>query len=219
MITKEEIVEAIHGGVRNAHYRFDKLSGGAWMADSARTKVEAFLVSHIFRDLASRMGDSETPILELPSNYIKEWSAARKQGRPRKGAKRRRVDIALLNASERLIHLVEVKIWSNKASVLNDVDKLKELLLSYGPHGNGKLKSVFLSIYRQRVNRPHLGKRMTELETDVSRRLSAETNIARPRFHRMVWAEERRDSGRRKMWEAGSHIIVLSRRNQKRKRS
>ena len=215
MLTKTEIVNAIHKGVLNAHSQFEHLSDGAWMADQGNQRLEGFVVSHIFRAISIHrsMAKNETPILELPFGYIKAWSKAQGIGRPLQNIKtRRRVDIALLNKQRRPIHVVEVKQKWVHTTGYQDVEKIRDILVAFGPLQKGSLKSVFLSVYWQGTNRPCLDDKLDELQKDVARRLKRADKKVKLGFHRRVPPPVRRDG---KEWEYGSHIIELSRRNER----
>lgn len=115
---------------------------------------------------------------------------AETRGRPRKDmAEGRRVDIALFNKKGELIHLIEVKLKWNKRTCIKDIDRLRGLLLSFGPRKGGSLKSGFLSMHRQ----------------------GTKVNV---NFYRKVHPGfvEKYDG---KKYQYGSHIIELSRQNVK----
>ena len=207
MLRKKEIVKAIHSGVFHAHKQFEWLSGGAWMADRGLPGIEGFAVSHIFRSIGTLMSDGETPILELPFNYIKWWTEADARGRPPKGSTPgRRVDIAIFNTKGRPIHIVEVKLKWAKDTGPADIEKLKLLMSSFGPRRNGTLKSAFLSVYWRGTNRPSLDKKMRDVEKEVKHNEDSSVKLD---FSRRVWGPEEREG---KDWKYGSQVIVLSRR-------
>ena len=214
VLKNEEIVRAIHRGVFNAHGQFERLSGDAsWMADRGIQGLEGLVVSHIFRAISNHksMKAGETPILELPYSYIKNWTGARGRGRPLES--KRRVDIALLNGQEKPIHVIEVKQKWNKKTGIEDVEKLRNLLATFGPRRGGTLKSGFLSVYWQVKNRPSLDQKMDNVEANVKKMLKRKDSIVGHRFYREVYGPVERKDG--KGWEYGSHIIELYRRNQR----
>ena len=211
-MNKKDIVRAIHNGVFSAHQHFERLSRGAWMTDPYLRGIEGFAVSHIFRCI-NTLAPDQTPILELPFDYLKWWTDADAKGRPAKGARpRRRVDVAIFNRQGKPIHVVEVKLQWRQRKGMEDIKKLELLLTSFGPRRNGTLKSVFLSVYWQGTNRPALEQKMKDVEREIGRNVDA--SVVKPEFYRHVRGPERRDDG--KDWEYGSHVIVLSRRNRKR---
>lgn len=217
MLTKEDVVRAIHRGVLYAHDHFERMSGDAsWMADGDVPRLEGLVVSHIFRAITNHrsMGARETPVLELPVSYIGKWTGAKGKGRTRANIRPlKRVDIALLNYQDRPIHLIEVKQKWNKQTGCADVEKLRDLLATYGHRRGGTLKSVFLSVYWQahRCRRPYLAEKLDNVETEVKKMLGG-SEAVRVGFHRDVASDVRKDG---KEWEYGSHIIELYRRNQK----
>lgn len=218
VLTKDDVIRAIHRGVLKAHRQFEQLSGDAsWMADRGVPGMEGFVVSHIFRAITvhKSMSAHETPILELPFSYIREWTGAKDRGRPReKMQPRRRVDIALLNGQQKPIHVIEVKQKWSKETGCADVEKLRNLLATYGPRKEGTLKSVFLSVYWQRQNRPCLDEKIDNAEADVRKILRSASEVVGLRFYREVYGPVEREIGGEE-WEHGSHIIELYRRNQK----
>ena len=182
------------------------------MTDRGNPALEGFVVSHIFRSISvhKSMARDETPILELPFAYIKAWSRARGIGRPLQNIKtRRRVDIALLNKQGRPIHVVEVKQKWVHSTGYKDIDKIRDILVAFGPLKKGSLKSVFLSVYWRGTNRPLLDERLDELQKDIAKRLKPEHERVKLDFHRRVRLAKRGDRD----YEYGSHIIELSRRN------
>ena len=215
MIKRSEIIEAIHEGVFSAHEDFELLEGGSWIADQGIVGIEGFLASEIFLAVNQRMESGERPIFELPFDYIKRWSEAQTRGRPRKGmTPGRRVDIALTNKQGKPVHLIEVKRKWVKAYCEEDIYKLRDLLLSFGPLKGGSLKSGFLSVYYQGTNQPFLNERMDEAEEYIR---NLDLKGIKVRFHRKVLPEgdfiiERYDG---KEWKFGSHIIELPRQNKK----
>ena len=125
----------------------------------------------------------------------------------------RRVDIALSNKKGEPIHLIEVKLRWVKRYCKEDIDKLRDLLLSFGPRKGGSLKSGFLSIHYQGTNRPYLNDKMDEAEEYVRDLNIKGVNV---RFHRKVYPADsfvERYDGRE--WQYGSHIVELSRQNVK----
>lgn len=152
-------------------------------------------------------------ILELPFSYIRDWTGANLKGCPRERVKpTNRVDIALLNAQGRPIHAIEVKQkWHSKTS-FEDVEKIRDLLLTFGPAKDGTLKSVYFSVYRQGCNRPCLHERLDHTEEEIGRLLNRDD--VGHRFHRHICGPVTRDKDR-KEWEYGSHIIELFRRNRR----
>ena len=215
-LTKEDVVRAIHRGVLYAHDHFQRLSGDAsWMADNRVPGLECLVVSHIFRAITNHesMKARETPVLELPVSYIRQWTGAKGRGRTRANIRPlKRVDIALLNRKDRPIHLIEVKQKWKKKTGYADVEKLRDILVTYGPRNDGTLKSVFLSVYWQaHRRRPYLDEKLDDVETEVKKMLGG-SEAVRVGFHRDVASDVRKDG---KEWEYGSHIIEMSRRNRK----
>lgn len=122
-----------------------------------------------------------------------------------------RVDIALSNKKGEPIYLIEVKLKWVKDFCKKDIDKLRNLLLSFGHQKGGSLKSGFLSIHYQGTNRPYLDEKMDAAEEYVR---GLDTKGVNVKFYRKVYPEDgfvERDDG--KEWEYGSHIIELSRQN------
>ena len=207
-LKKDDIIGAIHEGMFNAHDQFEILTNGEWITDPGVKKAEGFVVSHIFRTISRRV-EYETPLLELPVRFIKDWSGASARGRPNAAAGlRRRPDITILNKIGRPIYACEVKLkWGRLA--LQDVEKLRALLTNFGPRRDGTLKSVFLSVYWQRTNRPSLEDKMKEVQDNIQTWIDGSVKLD---FSRRVCATMREGKTR----EYGSHVIILSRRNRSR---
>lgn len=79
MIKKNEIIEAIHEGVFEAHEDFELLSGGDWISDQGINNIEGFLASKIFLAVNRRVEDSENLVFELPFGYIKRWTVPKQE--------------------------------------------------------------------------------------------------------------------------------------------
>ena len=211
MIVKKDLIKAIHEGVRKAHRDFDSLSNGYWIADPHIGGTEGFLVSKIFREISGHMGDDENLIVELQFGHIEEWSGARPtRGRRRQDmSKGRRVDISLFNKKGDPIHVIEVKRNWVEGTCKKDIEKLKELLHRTSLWKEGSLKSGYLVVYRQRMNRPYLDEKMDEVEEYVRDLNIKEMNV---KFDRKVRRAERDRDGYWQDWQYGSHIIELSRK-------
>ena len=214
-LKKAEIVRAIHEGVAKAHDQFERLSGGSWMADRGIRGLEGLVVSNIFRSISRSMPANEMPILEFPLGYIGAWTGAKGKGRPKMRVRpTMRVDLAILNRSGKPIHVVEVKQKWTKQTGFADVEKIRDILTSYGPLRRGTLKSVFLSVYWQGTNHPSLATRLVKVEEQVKALLQPAADKIGTRFH---WKPsgpiERKWYDRD--WEYGSHIIELYRKYRK----
>ena len=182
------------------------MEDGGWICDPGIVGIEGFLAVN------RRVEDGENLVFELPFDYIKRWSEAKTIGRPRKGMTAGQcVDIALSNKKGEPIYLIEVKLKWVKDFCKKDIDKLRNLLLSFGHQKGGSLKSGFLSIHYQGTNRPYLDEKMDAAEEYVR---GLDTKGVNVKFYRKVYPEDgfvERDDG--KEWEYGSHIIELSRQN------
>ena len=208
MIVKKDLIKAIHEGVRKAHRDFDSLSNGYWIADPHIGGTEGFLVSKIFREISGHMGDDENLIVELQLGHIEEWSGAQAtRGRRRQGMSRgNRVDITLFNRMGNPIRVIEVKRRWVEKTCKRDIGKIKELLHRASLRKGGSLRSGYLVVYYQRMNRPYLKEKMDEVEESIRHILDIkEVNV---KFDRRVWPAKR--DGRES--EYGSHIIELSRK-------
>ena len=213
MIKKNDLIKAMHEGIKDAHEDFERLSGGRWINDTGLPKMEGFLVSKIFLAISKRMNDDETLVVELPFGYIEEWTGAEKRERPTEDmSKSRRVDIALFNKMGKPVHVIEVKQkWvsgNDQGRGGADIEKLGKLLHKAGPTGGGSLKSVYFCAHYQRTNQPYEGS-VDKAEEYVRSLGIKEANV---KVHRKVWPAEIRNG---KEWRYGSLIIELSRKYNK----
>ena len=213
MIVKKDLIKAIHEGVRKAHRDFDSLSNGHWIADLDSGGTEGFLVSKIFLEINQDMEDDENLILELQFDHIERWSdALPTPGRRRQDmSKGNRVDISLFNKSGNPIHVIEVKRKWVEETCKRDIEKLKELLRRTSSRKEGSLKSGYLVVYHQRMNRPYLDEKMDEVEEYIRDLNIKEMNV---KFYRKMWRakRDRYGDGDWQDWQYGSHIIELSRK-------
>ncbi len=217
MIKKDDLIGAIHEGTKDAHKDFEWLSGGRWISDTIARRAEGFLVSKILLAIRERMGEGETLVVELPFEYIKQWTGSKVRGRPLKGwSPTNRVDIALFNKSKKPIHVIEVKLKWDDVLCKKDIEKIATLLRIASHKRRGSLQRGYLSVHYQGTNRPHLKEKMDKAEKFVLGLDMKEMNV---KFDRKVWPAEDKFEKRRmhdgKEYQYGSHVIELSRKYKK----
>ena len=144
MVGIKAIREAILEGVQTANVRYENWSGGWWLTDSG---IEGHVVSTIAGKLHGQIGGNGYVVMELAFGDIREWSGAgRPRGRPRQTlSEGNRADIVILNKREHPIHVIEVKrVWS-KEPCFEDLTRMRDLILGFGPEKGGSLRRGLLT--------------------------------------------------------------------------
>ena len=162
MLTRKEIIEAIHNGSLNAAEKYEKWSRGWTVFDSG---VEGILVAGIAESLHDSQGNYGSLLLEVPFKEILEWSGADQRGRPRstlRGSKR--MDIVLFNDQERPICAIEVKRTWNRKECFEDLERLRDLVDKCSHQKGGSLKRGFLTMLLQESDMK--GKEIEEIVRD-----------------------------------------------------
>ena len=147
MPNRSAIRGAILQGVRKANLDYEQWSRGWWLSDSG---VEGLMVATIARKLVSKFSADESLLMECPFDYIEEWSEANpRPGRPPKtlkGKGKRRADIVLFDGTGSPTWVVEVKRKWDKTQCFGDLERVRDLVLRYGPQRTGTLRGGFLAM-------------------------------------------------------------------------
>ena len=144
MISRRSIGSAILEGVQEANKQYEKWSRGLWVTDSG---IEGHVVSTIAEKLHGLIAGKGSIEMEMPFGAIQEWSGAgRPRGRPRFTMNpRNRADIAILTKKWRPVCVIEVKRFWEEKKCLEDLERVRDLILRCGNQRNGSLKAGFLA--------------------------------------------------------------------------
>lgn len=172
MPNRSAIRGAILQGVRKANLDYEQWSRGLWVSDSG---VEGLMVATIAGKLGSKLSEDESLMIECPFPCIKEWSKARPgPGRPRKTlakSKRgsKRADIVLFNGNGRPTWVVEVKREWDRRKCFGDLERIRDLVLRYGPQNTGTLRGGFLAmmLVEQEVGDKQIRKQAKGIEETI----------------------------------------------------
>lgn len=146
-IKRDQIVEAIHTGTKQACRTYTRWSDGWTLKDSG---VEGLLVVEIAKKLDAKLSKAESLLLEVPFKKIIEWSGTPTVGRQLTALKgRTRADIVLFNGGGRPVCVIEVKRHAvERAQIEGDLDRLRGVVHKCANQKGGTLKRAFLAIYR-----------------------------------------------------------------------
>lgn len=147
-ITKEEIIEALHSGVRNAIDNCHEWSDGV---TNLAKSPEYLIVVEIARSIYPELGGSECLRLETPYREVLEGSGIVKgPGAPLKAIKGgKKADLALLKNRDKPTCVIEVKKNPTVADLMRDLERLRDVVYACR-NKKGVLKHGFLSIYESR---------------------------------------------------------------------
>ena len=147
-ITKKQIIQALHLGVRNAIDDCHRWSGGATtLANSPEYLITVEIAWNIFRDL----GESEWLRLETPYKEVLDGAGiAKGPGAPLKAIKGgKKADLALFKNRDKPTCVIEVKKNPTVADLMRDLERLRDVVYACRDR-KGVLKHGFLSIYESR---------------------------------------------------------------------
>ena len=163
-----QIVEGILEGTSKANTRYEEWSNGWGVTDSG---VEGLMVASIAEALHERKELHESILMELSMAYVTRWSNARpKRGRrPGTYSDHNRVDMVLLNGSDRPICVIEVKRRWNGAPCLKDLDRVHDLVRRLSHRDNGSLRRGFLAMIIAKSARGQMTAedRIREAQTEI----------------------------------------------------
>ena len=144
-ITRNQIVEAILEGTAVANTRYEIWSNGWWVTDSG---VEGLMGASIAEALHERQEPQECILMELSMADVTRRSKARPKRGPRPTTIRggNRVDIVLLNRSDRPICVIELKRSWNRDTCLTDLDRVHNLVWRLSYQNGGSLRRGFLAM-------------------------------------------------------------------------
>ena len=111
-------------GVQDANKKYEKWSKGHWLIDAG---IEGHLVSTIARKLSGHIGCGSL-VMEVSFDGIF-------------------ADIVLFDSKDRPICVIEVKrTWRpwNEDNCIEDLERIRDLVIRYGEKGDGSLKRGFL---------------------------------------------------------------------------
>lgn len=151
MVGITAIREATLEGVQAANVEYEKWSGGWWVTDSG---IEGHVVSTVARKLYGRVAGDGYVVMELGFGIIQQWSGAgRPRGRPLPNLNEgNRADIVILDKKERPIYVIEVKRLWDKRPCLDDLNRMRDLILKFGQEREGSLRRgllAFLAVGRE----------------------------------------------------------------------
>lgn len=144
MVRRTEVRQATLDGVRLANKRYETWSRGAWVSDVG---IEGHVVSTICNELHGLVADGGSVEMEMSFGDIRYWSNARApRGRPRASLNaRNRADIVILKRDWRPVCVIEVKRVWNEDKCLDDLVRIRNLILKCGHEANGSLRMGFLT--------------------------------------------------------------------------
>ena len=144
-ITKKQITEALHCGVRTASKNYCEWSDGQALAEAP----EYLIVVEIARNIRKKLGESEC--LRLEMKYADVLSGADfvpSRGAPLKSIKGgKRADVVLLKNRVKPTCVIEVKKNPTHKGLQDDLKRLRDVVYTCR-HRKGVLKHGFLSIYK-----------------------------------------------------------------------
>ena len=143
-ITKEQITEALHRGVRTASKNFGEWSDGRTLADSP----EYLIVVEIARNIHKKLGASEYLRLEMQYSVVLSGAGVvQGPGRPLKSIEGgKKADMVLLKTKVKPTCVIEVKKEPSFKGLWKDQQRLQDVAYACR-HERGVLKHGFLSIY------------------------------------------------------------------------
>ena len=144
-ITKQQITEALHCGVRTASKNYDKWSGGPPFAKLP----EHLIVVEIARNIHKKLGEHEYLRLEMQYTDVLDGAGVQSsRGAPLQAIKGgKRADVILLKNKVEPTCVIEVKKMPPYKGLLSDLERLRDVVYACR-HQKGVLKHGFLSIYQ-----------------------------------------------------------------------
>ena len=145
-ITKKEITDALHRGVRTASNNYGKWSGGLTLAESP----EYLIVVEIARNIRKKLGEFEYLRFEMQyADMLAGADFVQGPGAPLKSIKGgQRADLVLLKSQHQPTCAIEVKKNPDHSDILKDLGRLRDVV--YACRTNEAIKHGFLSIYKSR---------------------------------------------------------------------
>lgn len=132
------VVESVLEGIQAANKLYEKWSMGWWTTDSG---VEGHVVSEVARRLYRQRDNGQSLLMEVPFSDIEEWSEARRRSGPRRRTLRgnRRADIVIFDPEDYPAVVVEIKRRWSAGPCLRDLERIRDLIIAYGPGQEGSL--------------------------------------------------------------------------------
>ena len=142
------VVESVLEGIQAANKLYEKWSIGWWTTDSG---VEGHVVSEVARRLYRLRENGQSLLMEVPFSYIEEWSEAQRQGGPRRRTLRgnRRADIVIFDPDDYPSAVVEIKRRWSARPCFRDLERIRDLIIAYGPGREGSLEMGYLAFMVQ----------------------------------------------------------------------
>ena len=151
-ITKKQITEALHRGVRTASKNYCEWSDGQALAEAP----EYLIVVEIARNIRKKLGESECLRLEMKygtGQHVGDFVPGR--GAPLKSIKGgKRADVVLLKNRVKPTCVIEVKKNPTNKGLQDDLKRLRDVVYTCR-HRKGVLKHGFLSIYKSGKDEDH----------------------------------------------------------------
>lgn len=144
-ITKKEITEALHRGVRAASENYCRWSGSVPLVQAP----EYLIVVEIARKISRELGDRECLRLEMPYREVLAGAEiVQGRGAPLKAIKDgKKADLALLKDGQKTTCVIEVKRDPDYQGIVRDLQRLRDVIYACR-HKRGVLKHGFLLIYQ-----------------------------------------------------------------------
>ena len=148
-MTRQERLDSIHNGILAANRMYARWSNGYLVKDSG---VEGLMVACVAASIHRKQTDQESLWIEVPFADIRRMAEARVRGRPPTTlASQNRADLVLFNARGQPTTVIELKRKWDKKPCLDDLVRVRELVLHFSKTNNGTLRRGFvgLSIAKQ----------------------------------------------------------------------
>jgi hypothetical protein len=145
-VTRQEVIDAVHAGMRQASRTFETWSGGLPIITfGVENMISTYISMSLFNSFGKR-GYMVTP--ETPFGVIEEWANAEaRTGRPRSIlSNQHRADVVLWNDKSKPVGVIEVKRHWTSDRCLNDIDRLDALLDRYGSLSGGAVQYGLLAV-------------------------------------------------------------------------
>lgn len=143
-ITKKEITEALHRGVRMASKNYGQWSNGLYLADAP----EYLIVVEIARNIREKLGESEYLRLEMGYKDVLDGADVQGPGRPFESIKGgKRADVVLLKAKDKPTCVIEVKKNRSYQGLQKDLKRLFDVVYACRKK-RGLLKHSFFLVYQ-----------------------------------------------------------------------
>lgn len=141
-MNRDTITDAVLKGFSKANKTYEDWSRGLWVGDAG---IEGFVVGSIAHEIMAACKNETRPwslTMETAFSEVRDLANGLSVcGRTPKIEKGKpRVDMALYNANNEAVTVIEVKRYWRKAECCKDIERLKSLLKRYGKNNGGKLK-------------------------------------------------------------------------------